>query len=294
VSVKPGEVQFDLYDLEELIKEIKGELKNRKISFFIGAGISSDSNVPGWEDLLNSLYEIVLSKIKSFEPAAIVSFRNYYGDLLKQSKIIETYLEDDISSIMHKILYLHYRVSRNAKCLAKFVNTHSNVISKFISYNYDSNMEEELEKLNFKYDIVTTSEFDERIFNVYHVHGFLPRIRFLGEPSEIVLNEFDFLTLFTKTNWQNRIQEQALKNDICFILGHSLNDPNLKRLLLKQRKNGQIYFFTKYKNNDMDNELDALNRIILEDYYSSFNIRIIWLEDWNHIKVIITKLGNAL
>jgi len=195
---------------------------------------------------------------------------------------------------MNKILYRYYRVSRNAKCLAKLISRHSNIINKFISYNYDSNIEEELEKLNFEYNTVTTSEYAEGIFKIYHVHGFLPRKIFFGEPSKIVLNEFDFFKLLNKANWQNRIQKKALKNDICFILGHSLNDPNLKRLLLKRRKNDHIYFFTKYENGNQDNELDALNRIILEDYYSSFNIRIIWLEDWDHIKIVLNRLANDL
>jgi hypothetical protein len=283
---------FDLYDLGELISELKNELKRRKISFFIGAGISTDSRLPNWDELLNSLYKIVLSKITPMESEDVVSFRNCYGDLLKQAEIIQTYLEDDISPIINNILYKNYRVSSNAKCLAKFICSHSEIVNKIISYNYDSNLEEELSKLNFKYNIVTTSEIDEGTFNIYHVHGFLPRKMAFKGSSEIVLSEFDFFKLFNKNNWQNKIQERALKNDICFIWGHSLNDPNLKRLLLKRRKNDQIYFFTKYENDQIDNKLNVLNRIILEDYYSSFNIKILWLEEWEHVNVVIDRLRN--
>lgn len=285
---------FDLYDLKELTSELKAELKKRKISFFIGAGISIDSCLPNWDELLNSLYKIVLSKITQVESEDVVSFRNCYGDLLKQAKIIHVYLEDDISPIIKNILYRNYRVSNNAKCLAKFICSHSKIVNKIISYNYDSNLEEELSKLNFKFQIVTTSEIDEKTFNIYHVHGFLPRKNISKGSSEIILSEFDFFKLFNKNNWQNKIQEQALKNDICFIWGHSLNDPNLKRLLLKRRKNDQIYFFTKYENGQIDNKLNVLNRIILEDYYSSFNIKILWLEEWEHVKVVIDRLRNEL
>jgi hypothetical protein len=32
----------------------------------------------------------------------------------------------------------------------------------------------------------------------------------------------------------------------------------------------------------------------LEDYYSSFNIKILWLEEWDHVKVVIDRLRNEL
>src|SRR5690606_21315200 len=79
--------------------------------------------------------------------------------------------------------------------------------------------------------------------SIYHVHGFLPRDRsgYDGlEKSTLVFSEEGYHELFTDPyHWSNLVQLNLLRETRVLMIGLSLTDPNLRRLLeIAGRRNG--------------------------------------------------------
>lgn len=91
------------------------------------------------------------------------------------------------------------------------------------------------------------------------------------------------------------------------MIGLSLSDPNLRRLLeiaaQKQSKNCRHYAFIRRLNNDRINATDnvkideasvnkilQVHHIIQEKMMDSLGIKVIWVEDYNEIPVLLDKI----
>jgi hypothetical protein len=119
-------------------------------------------------------------------------------------------------------------------------NSTKTILDSIITYNWDDVLEHFLGKIGSEIHYKSIYHDSEIRCNgelpIYHVHGFLPRIGNLTFKNRIILSEEAYHYLYNNNLWNNEIQLEKFKNKTCLLIGVSLKDPNLRRLLDIGRK----------------------------------------------------------
>jgi len=237
---------------ENYLKDLKDEFKKGNLCLFCGAGVSIKAGIPNWSFLLKGLLQNLVDKKLgdySLNPQRQSQLAEFYYDEFGVSSLIvgqylknglaETFLEDvrsalyqnnpSESDILNTIVEL-CRPQRERKTL-----------NSIITFNFDDLIECNLEKNRIKHRPIFAE--GQRALNseipIYHPHGFLPKTQKLTEQNEIVFSEDAYHSQFIEPfSWSNLVQLNHLNNNTCLLVGISLTDPNLRRLLdVSMRKN---------------------------------------------------------
>ncbi|MCA8383849.1 SIR2 family protein [Burkholderia cenocepacia] len=225
-------------------------------SLFLGAGVSSSAGMPDWKSLLNALFVTYLtgsdtenqfSENETLElvermdaldsPSALVSARYLRKAIAVNSdeggiftgairKALYGLRKDDKESPLIKVL-VEMCIPRRSGAL----------VSSVITYNFDDLLERELKSKSVLYKCIYTPteppDVDE--LPVYHVHGFVPEDAgdYVGvNDTTLVFSEEGYHQIYTDSyHWSNLAQLNALRNSTCIMVGLSMSDPNLRRLL---------------------------------------------------------------
>lgn len=299
-------------------------LNNKKVSFILGSGISIDAGGLLWNELLEKLLEINndlrpigLSKkdysiIKEKSGDSLLIAGRYILSQLKEK------MGDDLTEVLQKIFYKRfakdYQSSPTAlQAISKLIKDFDNIES-VITFNYDQFLEEALEEAGVK-----SKSFDKggilKIGEVpvFHVHGLIARpndnsntsIKLLSS-RDITLSENDYHDKYLKDNeWSNIELQHALRRHVCFFIGLSMTDPNLRRLLdytKNEYENKKEHFVflkkesfipkdlekeNKEKRDDKKKErkikknpkVDEMHRQRLENLYEELGINVIWFDE---------------
>ena len=205
---------------KSIILKAKEALKQNRICLFLGAGVSASAGVVTWNNLLEQLcVKKGLAKIDSDIDSVIKG--RYIIDEYKDQK--EEFYND-----MKSILYANTHASPLIDAVAELV-VKCNVES-VISYNYDDLVEQKIKKSKECSSIYDKSRPEHgNALQVFHVHGFIPQD---GAWSPIVLGEKEYHKIYQEAyNWGNVEQLHSLCRNVCFFIGLSMNDPNLRRLI---------------------------------------------------------------
>ncbi|MBM7624449.1 SIR2 family protein [Sporohalobacter salinus] len=203
----------------------------------------------------------------------------------------------------------------------------SSNLDSIITYNYDDILERHLSDLqvdiSFKsiYDVGQASHFNG--LPIYHVHGLSPVEE--DKESKITLTDSRYHQHYTDIySWNNITQINKFRDKTCLFIGISLTDPNLRRLLdianIQKGKKGKYhYIIKKYydrekikrtissileqdkdllrEKKEADLELEEVtNHIanIMENFEEkdalSFQIRTIWIDDFDEIPDILKEI----
>jgi hypothetical protein len=217
---------------------------------FIGAGVSAGAGLKNWTDLLNSIAAEVVAKSASPPPAELKQLVRRFVELNDASPLIlARYLrmaigEDEFAHRVASVLYEGVATNESGTspayesiaklCIPRRTGCGVNAV---VNYNYDDLLHKHLEASSVQAQAV--SRVGERVeqdaLPVYHVHGYLPR-EVVSDPASIpeniVLSEEAYHKLYSSPyDWSNLIQLDHLRNSTCLFIGHSLTDPNLRRLL---------------------------------------------------------------
>jgi hypothetical protein len=121
---------------------------------------------------------------------------------------------------------------------------------------------------------------------VYHIHGFVgPEGDYRGQ---VVLTEGHYFELAHDRRWKpNEAMLDILQQDgILLIIGMSLNDPNLRRLLYERSKSGlgnkEIYAVFKG-----DEELTSAYQ---EMHWKRRGVRLTWVRDYDQIEDMLRQI----
>jgi len=152
---------------------------------------------------------------------------------------------------------------------------------------------------------------------IYHVHGFLPEDRSAYtnlNRATLVFSEEGYHKIYSEPyHWSNLIQLTTLKETTCLMIGLSLTDPNLRRLLeivpkpidsVKHFAFMRRLDYEKFTKNDGKNIVKAPVGTIskfLERHHSlneavmrELGINIIWYEEYDEIPKILQRIGNLI
>ncbi|MFB9128610.1 hypothetical protein E2553_24655 [Paraburkholderia dipogonis] len=242
----------------EHIASLSERYSSGQFSLFLGAGVSASAGMPDWNLLLNTLFLTYLSKETRANDVAAkertVKLVERMNDINKHSALVTArYLRKGISGT-GKDQHAFTRAVRAAlyglrnkdkpaaseliKILARLCMPRRSgaPVRSVVTYNFDDLFEQQLKATAIPYKCVYTQEADVDVdeLPVLHVHGFIPEFdgHAGSEDKSLVFAEEGYHQIYTDAyHWSNLVQLSALRDSTCLMVGLSMADPNLRRLL---------------------------------------------------------------
>lgn len=288
------------HERNNILRKARSDFWQNKVTFFLGAGVSQSAGGPSWEELLLKVYKqthkgqkISKSHIKkisnSCAHSSIIIGRYIMSDSFETKDLAEC--------LRNKILYKNVKKSSPLiDYICKAVETKQ--LESIITYNYDDLVETALENNNIKVArIYNKSRHSINEFPIYHVHGIVTQEEKYIE-STPVLSEYDYHNIYRESyNWSNVEQLHALDRNICFFIGLSLTDPNLRRLLDFSFQGGDCgsyhYAFIQrmpLREGENYKQTNEQHFQQLETQMHSLGINIIWYHEYAEIPKFIRRI----
>ncbi|MDT0651297.1 TIR domain-containing protein [Autumnicola edwardsiae] len=283
-------------------------LQAGKLTLICGAGVSIGAGIPSWNSLLLRLLESMMVKISNDHSISLkdVSVDEFQRRLGSSSLMIGKYLRSNLG----KDFLLELRVSlyRSNPTSCELIDAivelarpqrNGKPLDSIITFNFDGLIEENLATSNIKHKSVSAEGLrsNPAELPVYHVHGFLPRKGRITRETEIVFSEDSYHTQFIDPfSWSNLIQLNKLSQNNCLLIGLSLTDPNLRRLLdvsnRKDPSNNLNHYIIK-KTPDFTNStktIDKMSMLLEEQDANELGLNVIWVDDFDDIPKAVRKI----
>lgn len=196
------------YFVETSIKKIKEASENNKLVVFVGAGVSANSGIPTWGELITEMAkDLGEFDVKNSSDTYLKIPQFYYNE--RGEKEYFEKLNEVFFSRKYKTNPLHNEIF-------KLNPTH------IITTNYDTLLEEAAIEGGYFYHVVRHDldlPYDNLNKTIIKMHGDF-------ENRNIVLKEDDYLNYSTNfTLIENHLKSLIATNTVLFI-GYSVNDPN--------------------------------------------------------------------
>lgn len=327
---------------DQVILEVSESYRSGRFSLVLGAGVSSSAGLPDWDTLLNSLFvsmltdkdlsdkssdnEHVASIVKRLRqidgPSALMLARYIRkglsaGSEKEQNEFIQA-VTTRLYSLRNKQFSLSSQLIKEIASLCTPTRTGAKVRS-VITYNFDDLMERELEARS----LAIRSIFEEvelaapEELPIYHVHGFLPENRTSYsnlDRSTLVFSEEGYHQIYSEAyHWSNLVQLASLKETTCLMVGLSLTDPNLRRLLEISAKSTDrpkhfafmqrvsLDKFTKDEGKSVVRAPVNVSKTFLDRHHSlneevmrELGVNVIWYETYDEIPKILHSIGKGI
>ncbi len=206
----------------------------------------------------------------------------------------------------HKRVCVYYSLFQLADMVLHCAN-----IKAVVTQNYDRFLEDAILLLSEKYEHDGVSfihrkprivcdwkndDFSIDSFNIYHVHGYIPRYNEIQAPKNnsivLTLDEFyeDSRNVYT---WQIASQLHFLSQYTCIFCGLSLEDYTSQRLLhyVKEKHKNKLYYITATRN--ASNDTITINKI-KNQFYTKNGMTVIYdNQGFNHIYKLLGELKDG-
>lgn len=304
-----SEVNIKSENEEKYINQLKNALDNNSLTVVCGAGISVSAGIPSWNTLLlsmlnkcvNDAYKFEIADAQESLPSSNIILGKYLKLMLGQDfeKVLKECLYDSLGETDTYFGKRTYKETPLLQALIKLIRPRRNKgnVESVISFNFDSLIEDTLDK----YGIDNQAIYDEGVvvsstkIPIYHVHGYLPRLANI-KTSNIVFSEDAYHTQFIDPySWSNLIQLYKYMNNTCLLVGLSITDPNLRRLLdISKRKNNYDkprHYIIKKKPNTAGSFKKT--QIILEEQdANSLGLNVFWIDEFDEIPDILNRIST--
>lgn len=325
---------------EKIVEGLQESYQKGQFSLFLGAGVSSSAGMPDWNTLLNSLFvtyltqefdsdgEVVDSDISELvtrlntvdEPSALMAARYLRKGLVKNSseaKEFTSAITKNLYKLRNSKFAIDSRLIRSIASMCMPRRTGAKVRS-VVTYNFDDLIERQLSANNIIHRCIYTENetYDPDELPVYHVHGFLPedRKKYDGlDNSTLVFSEEGYHQIYSDAyHWSNLVQLNSLRENSCLMVGLSMTDPNLRRLLDISARNierSKHFAFMKRLTTDsfcfesngkskkqVVNNIDSAEKFLVchhtlnEELMKELGVTIVWYESYDDIPEIIEKI----
>jgi hypothetical protein len=287
---------------------------------FVGAGVSADAGLAQWSQLLNNLLRDMFQRRgpgSDEAPEQLERLATLFQERLGLSSLITgRYLKDTLresfNERVRKALYeKEPGASEQIQAIVELCRPRRSgaVLHSIVTFNFDDLLERFLAEQHVPFDSIHEEgqrSATERI-PIYHVHGFLPHDG-QQDDSQIIFSEDAYHSQFIEPfSWSNLTQLAALTQNTCLLVGLSLMDPNLRRLLdVAMRKNpeGALHHYIVRRRHDeksllndvedpSDEErklLHTLRRrahVLEEQDANSLGLKMIWVDEFDEIPGIL-------
>jgi hypothetical protein len=295
---------------DRINKDLSQSLKDGRLTLIIGAGCSVDAGIPKWDDLLLRLLNSLVKK-KNQEYSKLmnninpIEFKNRYNvSPLVLGKNLKFTFKAEFQSELRNALYL--KSLDTSKMIDAIISLSrpsrgGKSLESIITFNFDSLIEENLEKNEIKYKTIYSegNRYSQNEIPIYHIHGYIPRTGKLTDENEVVFSEDSYHSQFIDPyTWSNLILLNKLSHNTCLLVGLSLKDPNLRRLLdISFRKNPQKnlnhYVIMEMPNmGNIKDNIDELALRIEEQDFNTLGLNVRWIDNYDEIPDILEKINN--
>ena len=281
----------------------------KPVTLFLGAGVSQSGGLPSWEDLLKALKR--QAQTTSNLPNGI-KYKELCNDCGNSPIILGRFLKqclqknEKLEKSIHNILYENYsgRKSKHKRDVIDVICEWiaSKKIESIITYNYDDLIEQTLRNMKVEGEPIYTLRPPTGKFPIYHVHGFVPYDAPLIK-SNPVLSEKEYHDFYNQSyNWANVEQLHALNRSTCFFIGHSMTDPNLRRLLdIAQGVSGEVpevRHFVIMEDSNICGHFLCKSSVMsykqqIEDTLERMGVRVIWYRGFENLPDVLDKIAGT-
>lgn len=312
---------------EKFIPQLKNSYLNNDLVLFIGAGVSEPAGIPCWNNLLTDLLISMIGQklpralnVTDDENKALAAQFSILNDVspLLGARYIRAGFGDSFASAVAKDLYRcvnskEFGTSELLKSISKLCIPRRSGpgIKSVVTYNFDDLIEKHLEIVGVRHrsifrdvDIASQDEL-----GIYHVHGFLPRNmeQYDGvSESLLVFSEEGYHTLLEDPYaWSNIVQLNFFRESTCLMLGFSMTDPSLRRLLdiaaRKSKRANHYVFMKRFSPLDFSTEPNLIRQEVIDGFlaahyglqeasFQELGLNIIWIESFDEIPSILISL----
>lgn len=312
--------------------------ESKKTSLLIGAGVSCSANLPSWNELISGLFitylintnyennDLTDMKLNDFISSIKEINKNFSEKYLKSALLSARYLRKGLASddkgnsndfieLLRKNLYKNDK-PRNSELIAIIgqlclPSRTGAKIHSIINYNFDDLLEQHFEKNNLKNKSIyyQNATYTNEELPIYHVHGFIPEksINYNNlDLIEMVFSEEGYHRMYSNPyHWSNLAQLANLRDNTCIMIGLSMDDPNLRRLLdISQNgnPNANHYAFLKRVSLDEissknDNESIMVEESFLKRHHNlqelifkELGVNVIWFEEFEELPKLLNQL----
>lgn len=247
---------------QQSLEKLRSAFHERNLTVYLGAGVSIGSNLPSWEKLVLAMY---FSKISQEKLGGWRPFSNYLYAIAewqlasstesleitarKLRRFYRSQNEDSFLEDLYLSLYGIYLADgqplpeissqmlrwNNATldAVAKLCESDKDGVRAVVTYNYDSLLEIALG------DQPHQSVFNSEALNpgrlpIYHVHGYVPLHKQVpaSRGDDIVFTEDQYHHVAENPYyWSSLVQLQLMSNSVGLMVGLSLSDRNMRRIL---------------------------------------------------------------
>ncbi|WPC08100.1 SIR2 family protein [Globicatella sp. PHS-GS-PNBC-21-1553] len=196
---------------QHYIENIKKAIKDDKLVLFVGAGISMESGLPSWNDIIG-VFLNELNIDKDSRNLDYLKIAQMYNDEYGSQQYLERI--NEIFSIHKNAIPNHYH-----NLIAKINPKH------VITTNYDSLLERSLNSGIKKYEvIIEDKDIPYSLGNNYIIkmHGDLS--------TDFVFKEEDYLNYEENYRMISSIIKSIISNNTVLFIGYSLSDPNFHEI----------------------------------------------------------------
>lgn len=319
---KHGNTQSEKKDIEEKIALLKEALTDNQLTLVCGAGVSRDSSIPDWNDLLVNILNETFFNSDSNAPESKVLAEDLLSLMPQSNLILGKYLrlvlKEDFEKVVQKHLYLYYNQDRDFE-LSAMMQGHEIInyaletnmmkaivelarpkrrgkrLESIITFNFDDLIESALSKHKIEYCSIWKEgqTYGMDALPVFHVHGFLPYQREIDTPNLVFSEEAYHTQFIDPYSWSNLIQLNTFSTNICLFVGLSLSDPNLRRLLdISWRRNQRCKHYIIMKKAPQKNRTDEIATMLFEQDANSLGLNVIWCSDFSEIPSILSSIAT--
>lgn len=225
----------DWEDQEKIVDFLASRLKQRRISIFLGAGVSSALRLPKWGELIDGLFKaagetrpVPSDNIRDPEKLALsAKYRNNEKLFAEQVRkaLYQGFVVDSLKTNHYPLL---------SALGAMVMSSVRGTATEVVTFNYDDLLEIYLRWRGFVVESVPSlpawnSATDVRVL---HPHGFLPSDLSQPVPGGVVITQKDFERIVgdARNFWRQRITD-ILRSTTPIFVGLSGDDLNLTQML---------------------------------------------------------------
>lgn len=202
-------------------REIRKALDNNKLVIFVGAGVSANSNLPTWAELINIMakeldYPVNVSKSEDIE------YKYSNDEYIKIPQFLFDKDENKYLQILDSQLNIYTEPNSLNKLILQLLPNH------IITTNYDKLIENADDVNVSQYQVISSDKdllINQKEHYIIKMHGDIETIK------DVVLKEDDYLN-YSNTHVLIETFIKSLLVDHTFLfVGYSLNDYNLKQIM---------------------------------------------------------------
>lgn len=213
------------------LMRLVGAMQARHCSVFVGAGLSAHAEYPLWKELVRRLC------LRSGKPVARETIETGAEDLLNIAQECRNVLGDEG--------YRRFLESEFSQWTGKesFLPIHADLLAlpfnAYLTTNFDSCIENAAKRVGGVesvqvYPVLDPSHLRHR--HVYHLHGRAYDEQGVSTVDTMLLTARDFREAYEERNVLSSLLQDVFRWQTVFFIGHSLDDPFLRRILATSHK----------------------------------------------------------